>query len=535
MDEHRQFIAGLRVTTLWTVTSRLLGMVRDMATAALLGLSTGGVMDAFVIAFRIPNLFRRLFGEGALAASYLPVLAEEMERDRGRAWQLASVTFRWLAIVLAALVVVGEIGLALLWLIAPHHPRLGLLLGLAAVMLPYLWFICLAAQVSATLQALHRFGTPAFVPVLLNVVWITGALVIAPVATADKASQAYVLALCVLVGGVLQLVVQLPVLRKLGFRYDYHWPAVRQSVSRILVTLLPMLLGLAVTQINTLLDSLIAWIFSSAQPETPIRWLGSSWNYPMQQGAAAAIYYGERLYQLPVGILGIAVATVIFPLLSRHAARGDHRRIGADLSLGLRLVLFLAVPAAAGLVLLAEPTARLLFERGEFRPEDTVRTARMIRAYAVGVWAYCALPVLVRGFYALQDAHTPLRIGLGVVTCNLVLNLILIWPLAEAGLALSTAAAAALQVFWLAAAFAHQKSGLEGRAIAATLWRSVAASAAMFAAGILVQGWLTPGAALAQRIVAVVAPLLVCLAVYLTVYRLLGGSEWRLLASRKPA
>ncbi|MDH3719061.1 MAG: murein biosynthesis integral membrane protein MurJ [Planctomycetota bacterium] len=533
MDEHRQFIAGLRVTSLWTMASRVLGMVRDMATAALLGLSAGGVMDAFVIAFRIPNLFRRLFGEGALAASYLPVLSEQIEQNRARAWQLASVTFTGLAIVLAGIVVLGEIVLGAMWLANPHNPRLGLLLGLAAVMLPYLLFICLAAQVSATLHALQHFGTPAFVPVLLNVVWIVGALVIAPLWATDKASQAYVLAVCVLCGGMLQLVVQLPVLRRSGFRYDYNWPATRQSVSRIVATMLPMLLGLAVTQINTLLDSLIAWVFSSAQPSTPIRWLGGSLTYPLQQGAAAAIYYGERLYQLPIGILGIAVATVIFPLLSRHAARGDRDKISADLSLGLRLVLFLAVPAAAGLVLLAFPLARLLFERGEFLPEDTLRTARMIRCYALGVWAYCALPVLVRGFYAQQDAHTPLRIGLCVVACNLLMNLVLIWPLAEAGLAVSTAAAAAVQVVWLAVAFARKSGGLDGRAIAGTCLRSIVATVAMYAAGLVVVWSLPRGATLAYQIAAVAAPLFVCLAVYLSVYYALGGSEWRLLTSRR--
>ncbi|HUS40866.1 MAG TPA: lipid II flippase MurJ, partial [Pirellulales bacterium] len=152
MDERRQFIAGLRITSLWTMTSRGLGMVRDMATAALLGMSAGGVMDAFVIAFRVPNLFRRLFGEGALAASYLPVLSAELESDRARAWQLVSVLMTWVAVILAIVVVLGELLCGLLWLNS-DGTRVYLLMGLVAVMLPYLLFICLAAQISATLHA----------------------------------------------------------------------------------------------------------------------------------------------------------------------------------------------------------------------------------------------------------------------------------------------------------------------------------------------------------------------------------------------
>ncbi len=506
-------------------------MVRDMATAALLGMSAGGVMDAFVIAFRVPNLFRRLFGEGALAASYLPVLSAELESDRARAWQLVSVLMTWVAVILAIVVVLGELLCGLLWLNS-DGTRVYLLMGLVAVMLPYLLFICLAAQISATLHALNRFGMPAFVPVLLNLVWIVGALWVAPwVAPHGKEPQAYVLAVCVLIGGVLQMTVQVPLLFKLGFRFDYNWGGARPAVKRIVITLMPMLFGLAVTQINTLMDSVIAWLFSAQQKGLPIEWLGGDWKYPMQQGAAAAVYYGERLYQLPVGILGVAVATVIFPLLSRHAARGEREKIGEDLALGLRLVLFLALPATAGLFLLAQPLARLLFERGEFQPEDTVRTADMIRYYGLGVWAYCALPVLIRGFYAQQDAKSPLRIGMWIVALNLILNAILIWPLAEVGLALSTAAAAGLQAIWLTVTFTRQTGRLDWRAIVVTCCRGAAASIAMSGAGLLTLRLLPAGDQLTMQFITVVLPVAVCVVVYLLAYSILGGSEWRILTS----
>lgn len=518
-------IAGMRVTGLGTLASRILGMIRDMATAALLGLSSGGVMDAFAIALRIPNLFRGLFAEGALAASYLPVFTRLLEHDRRQAWQLTSVLLAALAVLLTMLVALGEAIFGLVWLIWGDVPGVTLLVGLAATMLPYMVFICLAAQVAATLHALGHFAAPALAPTLLNLCWLFGAWAVAPWFAPDKQTQAYVLAGCVLVAGVLQLGVQIPVLYRLGFRFDYNWAAGRNALGEVVRAMGPMVLGLAVTQVNTLLDSLIAWGLAAA-PDGPqrIAWLGGV-AYPMQQGAPAAIYYGERLYQFPLGILGLAVATAIFPLLSRHAARGQLDQLGADLTLGLRLVLALGIPASAGLVLLAEPLARLLFERGQFDAQDTLRAARMIACYAGGVWAYCALPVVIRGFYALGDRLTPVRIGMGVVGLNLALNLTLIWPLAERGLAVATAVAAAVQVVVLAAIFSLRKSHLYWRALGATLARSLLATALMLAAGSVALGWVATGEGLGSKLLRVAVPLVLAGTVYLVAFRLSGGRE----------
>lgn len=532
-DQRRKLIAGLRVTSLWTLTSRVLGMVRDMATAALLGLSGSGVMDAFVLAFRIPNLFRRLFGEGALAASYLPVLTEKLESDRRAAWRLASVALTLLAVVLAGLVIAGELICLVAWYFHGNNPEFTLLIGLSALLLPYVFLICLAAQVSATLHALGRFGLPAFVPIALNVAWIVAAVLVAPAVSDDKATQAYVLASSVLVGGLLQLGIQLPMLYRLGFRYDYHWSSSRAAMGVIVTSLLPMLVGLAITQINTLADSVIAYGLSSAPgQEGPIAWLGGVLDYPMQQGATAAIYYGERLYQFPVGILGVAVATVIFPLLSRHAARQQFDRIGPDLTLGLRLVLFLSIPAAVGLVLLAEPIARLLFERGEFTGHDAERTARMIRSYGPGVWAYCALPVVIRGFYSLGNRTTPVRIGAWMVALNLTLNLLLVWPLAEAGLAVATATSAALQVILLMLIFSRRCSPLDWPVLGQTLLRALVASAVMLAVGYPLLSQLADGPELTTRLMRVGLPLAACLVAYTVAYILLRGPELRMLTGK---
>jgi len=530
-------IAGTRITSLGTLASRVLGMVRDMATAALLGLSGGGVMDAFVVAFRVPNLFRRLFGEGALTASYLPVLAAQLEKDRKSAWQLASVTLTWLAVVLAVLVLIGEGLLGMAWLAWADVPNVRLLVGLAAVMLPYALLICLTAQVTATMHALSHFTTGALTPTLLNICWLTAAWLIAPHFAPDRAAQAYVLATAVLISGALQLGVQWPVLRYLGFRFDYDWAASREALGRIVHNVAPTLVGLAVTQINTLLDSLIAWGLAAA-PDGPqqIAWLGGAVRYPLEQGAAAAIYYGERLYYFPLGVLGLAVATAIFPLLSRHAARDDRRQLGADLTLGLRLVICLGVPAGVGLIMLAEPLARLLFERGQFTAADTQRAARMIGCYATGVWAYCALPVVVRGFYALGDYAAPVRIAACIVGLNLTLNLTLIWPMAEAGLAVATAASATVQVLLLMLIFSRRKGPLYWRVLAATGARTVLATAVMAAAGYAVLRLISrtlDTTVLAGQLAQVLLPLGVSLAVYCGFYRLLGGRELGLLTARK--
>ena len=527
-DRH-PLITGAGVTSLGTFASRILGMFRDMATAALLGLAGGGVMDAFVIAFRIPNLIRRLFGEGALAASYLPVLSAELETDRRAAWQLASVVFTWLAIILACLVAFGEVACGLAWIFWGDLPGVGLLAGLAAVMMPYMLFICLTAQVAATLHACSRFGVPALVPTVLNICWLVGALLIAPRFAPDREAQAYVLAFSILIAGVLQLGVQLPVLWRLGFRFDYNWSATRVATRNIVWAMGPMVAGLMITQINTLLDSLIAWGLAQS-PDGPshLTWLAGA-SYPMQQGAAAAVYYGERLYQFPLGILGIAVATAIFPLLSRHAARGDHRQLGADLTLGLRLVLFLGIPASLGLIMMAEPLARLLFERGQFTAADTARTVPMIASYAAGVWAYCALPVLVRGYYALGDRLTPMKIGSIVVCLNLTLNLLLIWPLAEAGLAVATSISAAIQVVLLAATFSRQRSRLDWRILGATAGRAAIATLVMAVAGYGTLWAVAAGDDLTGRLIRVVVPLVVSMAVYCAAYSATGGREIAML------
>jgi putative peptidoglycan lipid II flippase len=532
-----RFSSGVRVTAFWTMVSRLLGMVRDVATAALFGLVGGGVIDAFVIAFRVPNLFRRLFGEGALAASYLPVITGALERDRRSAWQLVSVLLGGLAMLLATVVFCAETFCLIVWFGAEDRPEIQLVAGLSAVMLPYLLFLCLAALVSGTLHALNHFSTPAFVPVILNVFWIVAAVGVAPHWSGNQPAQAYIIAAAVLLGGLLQFTVQLPILRRLGFRFDYNWQASRQAVRRVVSGLLPTSFGLAILQLNTLVDTAVAWFFSSPAPGSPIAWLGGAMDYPMREGTIGAIYFSERLYELPVGLLGVAIGTVIFPALSRHASRGAGGKLAADLTLGLRLTLFLAIPASVGLILLAEPVTTLLFRHGAFTPFDAARTAGMVAAYASGIWAYCALPILIRGFYAAGDHQTPWRLGAQIVLLNLLLDIGLIWHFSENGLALASAIAASLFAILLTIQVGRRIGPLGWQSLGVTLARSTLSSLAMLVAGAMILGLLpavSPTDSLWAETRRVALPLASCLIIYLAISTTTGGLEWRLLAERKP-
>jgi putative peptidoglycan lipid II flippase len=505
-------------------------MLRDMATAALLGLAGGGVADAFLFAFRIPNLFRELFGEGALTASYLPVLTTYLEKDRPTARRLASVVLTLLAVLLTGLVILGELLFAFVWLMWGDAEGVGLLLGLSAVMLPYLLLICIAAQLTTMLHAARHFTVPAFSPTLLNIVWLIAAWTVAPWFAPDQAAQAYVLAVAVVVSGVMQVLVQLPMIRRLGYHFDYDWSAAREGLLQIVRNFAPMLVGLAVTQINTFTDSLIAWGLTAARDGPQyIPWLGESVRYPMQQGAVAAIYYGSRLYEFPLGIVGMAVAVAIFPLLSRHAARGDRQSLMADMTLGLRLVLCLSVPAGVGLILLAEPVARLIFQHGHFGPDDTLRTAKMIAWFATGVWAYCSTPVLVRGFYAMNDRATPVRIAVWMVGLNLFLNLTLIWPMAEVGLAASTSVAAAVQTVLLVALFSRRHIPLDWRPLIVTTLRTIFASAVMAGVVYMTLAYLPEAEGLWSQAVQVGVPIALGMAAYGVMFRLLGGRELGML------
>ncbi len=534
------FFYGIKITAFWTLISRLLGMVRDVATAALFGLAENGVMDAFVVAFRIPNIFRRLFGEGALSASALPVLTEKKEADPLSIWQLVSTLLGVVLLTMTMLTLAAEFLCGLLWYWADGMVEYRLVIGLSAVMLPYLLFIAMASVASAALHAFNHFSTPAFVPILLNLIWIIVALGIAPYWKDSPVAQAYLIAIAVLLGGILQFVVQVPVLKRFGMRWNWNWNASRTTIQRIMRQLIPMAVGLAILPINTLVDTVVAWVFSAQKTDIVIPWIGEKCVYPLEEGTVAAIYFAERLYQFPVGLLGVVIGVVAFPALSRHANSGDRKQFVGKIIQALRANLFFAIPATAGLILLSEPLTSLLFRHGAFTETDTLRTAQMVAAYACGIWAYSTLPILIRGFYASEDSKTPFHLGIAVVVFNGFADLTCIWLLGETGLAYASAVAAALfSLLLIRKAHLQWQLFSEGmlrgeeafwkNPLMITLLRSIVATAIMYTGGYLLLEQIsdTETASLTNDFFDVSILFVSCVMIYLLVSLLLGAREWQ--------
>jgi putative peptidoglycan lipid II flippase len=449
------FVSHAMVVTVFTLLSRMTGLVRDAVLAAAFGV--GAVSDAFLAGFLVPNLFRRLFGEGALSAAFIPHYTQLLKNDPLVAKRFASVCLTLLVVGLSGLTLVGE---WVMWAVlknAELSADSSLTIRLAMIMLPYMPLICVVALIGGILQVHGRFGSPAAVPVILNLVMIgfTWWAVWGMNGSGDEQAMrgaTYIVAVGVIVAGVLQVGWQgVGLLRLTGLTFDFAGTG--GALASTLRMMLPMVLGLAVFQINAFLDTLIALGLSPKDGvEAKLQLFGWVTDYPIQTGAVAALQWSQRLYQFPLGVFGIAIATAIFPALAHAVTEGSEdagERFRTILRHGLRLTFFIGLPASVGLVLLREPIVRMVYERGEFGAEDSARVARILAGYATSIWAYSMMHVLTRAFYAMKDSATPLKISMAMVAINLGLNLTLIWPLGAAGLAWATATTAAGQVVCL--------------------------------------------------------------------------------------
>jgi putative peptidoglycan lipid II flippase len=449
----------------FTMLSRALGLARDVLMAGFFGTSL--YMSAFVVAFTIPNLFRRLFGEGALSASFIPVFVESRRKDGdGGAWQMADRVISMLAVVLMGIVALGLIVLSLLLLRGGYSEKTTMILDMLRVMLPYALFICLAALSMAILNSFRHFAVPAATPCLLNIIWIVAVAVICPRISEDLAVRIHVVAWAVLVAGVVQLAAQVPVLMRYGYRPRVSLDWRDERVVRMLRLMLPAALGLAVTQVNVLIDRVLA------------AWIGD-W-------APAALFFSERMIYFPLGVFATALGTVLLPTFSHHAADQDHARMKATMNHALRNLLFLMVPAAMGLFVLAGPIIRMIFQWGQFSGESTLLTARALRFYAPGLVVFSLAKVFVPAFYAQQDTRTPVLVGVCTVVLNVILNLtfVLTFPLyyRHAGLALGTVLAETFYAIVLAVIL-HKRLGSPGWIkIVASLVRTVLLAVVMGAA-----------------------------------------------------
>ncbi|MDR0391062.1 MAG: murein biosynthesis integral membrane protein MurJ [Planctomycetaceae bacterium] len=520
---HKRLLRGTLLVGFCTMISRLLGMLRDMATAATLGMSAGGIMDTFVVAFRLPDMARKLFGDGTISISFIPVFGKIWREDRKKAWNLLSVVLGVVFIFLTVFVVIGEILCYIGFSFFQSDSRIYLISHLLALMLPYLILICMAAIASATLQTLDKFSIPAMIPSILNIIWLFGILVIAPYYSANPATQCYILTSCILVAGVIQLFIHYPLLYRYGFCFNFKLQNVRSDLGCIFKDFFPQIFGLMSVQLNILFAIGIAWLFSG-QVDAPIRWLGGLTVYPLRIGATSAIYYSERVFDFPQGLIGMAIATVIYPLLSRHASSRNFRMFGEDLSIGIRILIAFAIPAAASLMIMSERISHLLFQRGVFTPDDMFRTADMIFWFGTGVWAFCLTPVVVRAFYLLGDIRTPFRVGLICVVINLILDLILIWILRERAFAVAVSISAAIQVIILFVIFVKKHRHIDLVGVNICVARSIIATIIMSIAVLAAVSLITDQDSVSDLVYIGVGGLTGVI-VYSLVLRLLGGRE----------
>ncbi|MHC4948127.1 MAG: murein biosynthesis integral membrane protein MurJ [Planctomycetota bacterium] len=479
-----RFESNARTVSVLTLVSRVTGLVREACLSRIFG--AGGLMDAFFLAFLVPNLFRRLFGEGALAAAFLPEYARLERSDPDVARRLATVTLSLLVVALGGLVIAGEVLLLALSALGGHDH---LALWLTMVMLPYAPLVCMVALVGAMLQVHGRFGPTAAAPIVLNgcmVATAVGAgLILDPGDGRARAWHVGAVAGSVVLAGVLQLLWSVRALPGAHRPRGWALRGAGDPLRRVLGQAGPMIVGLGVLQLNVFIDGLIASYPTTFGPTI----LGV--DYPLREGAMAAVTFAQRLYQFPLGVFGIAVATAIFPLLARQRDDGD--AFAATVRRGLRLVVFIGLPASAGLVLVRVPLASVVLEGGAFSAADTRRVGAVLLGYAPAIWAYSMIHVLTRAFYARGESARPVRVAVGMVGLNLLLNCTLIWtPLREAGLAWSTAICAVAQSALLLAMLRRDGRPVVTRPVLASWGRTAAATAAMTLVVATCGAWLPP-------------------------------------------
>lgn len=460
-----------------TLLSRVFGLLRDITLATFFGASGG--TDAFLVAFKIPNFMRRLFGEGAFSLAFVPVFTEYKEkRSKAELKDLIDHVAGTLGSFLLILSIAGMVfAPALVYLFAPgfssNAGQLQLTTDLLRITFPYIFFIALVAFAGGILNSHHQFAIPAFTPVLLNICLIASVFFLAPYFDEPLMALAWGVAMA----GVIQLLLQFPSLIKLGLMPAPKLKRGHKGVKKILRLMIPAIFGSSVAQINLLLDTIIASFLIT--------------------GSVTWLYYSDRLLEFPLGILGIAIATVILPALSRQHARASTEQFNQTLNWALRLVVLISIPASVGLFLLAGPILTSLFEYGKFSAHDTYFSSLSLMAYMLGLPALLVIKILAPGFYARQDTRTPVRAGIIAMVCNMLLNIAFVVPMVmtdyqapHVGLALATSCSAYINATLLY--FGLRKNAIYTPLAGWPAWifRTVTATLAMAAVII----WLNPDA-----------------------------------------
>lgn len=501
-------LRGILTVGSWTMASRVLGFARDMLIAAILG--TGPIADAFLVALKLPNLFRRLFGEGAFNAAFVPAFSGLLAAEgRPAAHRFAEETFAVMAFWLGVLTIAGEVFMPqMMTVLAPGFAgdpaKFALTVTLSRITFPYLLLICLAALVSGVLNGLDRFTAASASYVLFNVVSIACMLWLTPYVP----TTGHALSWGVTASGVAQLGLLMWALRRAGMGLHLPRPRLTPQIRVLLKRMLPGLVGAGVTQLNLAVDVIIASL--------------------LPPGTVSLLYYADRVQQLPLGVIGTAVGTALLPLLSRQVRAGEGAASLATLNRAIEYALLLTLPAAVALVVCAFPVMWGLFGHGAFSAETARLSAQSLAAYAVGLPAFVLVKVLAPGFFARGDTATPVKIGVCAVALNLAMNIIFMVPLQHIGPALATSLAAMFNVGWLAAVLLRRG---ELQLDAQVRRRSARMAAAAVVMGVVL--WLAQRELFAgelhgmARIGALAALVAVGMVSYGTVAVLSGAIDWR--------
>lgn len=449
-------------TAFGTTLSRILGYIRDMLVANFFG--AGIFADAFYAAFRIPNLFRRMLGEGSFSAAFIPVFSQYLHtKEKSETQKLLNAVFSALLLLLIVITVLGVffspfLVKIIVWGFTNDPEKLNLTIELTRLMFPFILFICLAAFLLAILNTLYSFFLPAFAPASLSISEIFYMLIIIPVIITPQ-NEIKGLAIAVIVGGIIHFSVQYPVLKKLGWHLKFSLDLKHPGIKKIAFLMIPSIIGLSVDQINAFVDNICASF--------------------LQSGSITALYYSNRVMQLPLAIFGLALATVSLPAMSKAAALKDMETLNKSLTFSIKLSIFALLPAAAGLMIMGFPITRLLFERGRFDIGASFITDQALFYYSLGLPAYAITKLLANAFYAFQDTKTPVKTAAASMILHVVLCIVLMYPMGVGGLALATSVSAYFNLLLLALLLKKKITGINIASIMLSTAKS--AFAAIFA------------------------------------------------------
>jgi len=479
--EREHFFSAAKLVAGITLISRFFGFFRDMGIASL---GASRYTDAFGLAFKIPNLFRRLFGEGALASAFVPVFTDVHEKDGAeKARLLLANSFAILAVFLAVLLVIGEVCFFIYWRFA-SAPDSRLLMTLAMVMLPYMFTVCLLALCSAALNARGHFWYPAAAPIIFNIFGITAAWYLAPMLE-NLEQQLFIVAMSVVAAGIVQLVSVWLLLSKTGLQIRPRLKPMEPAIKTVVKNMTPMLIGLGFLQFTEFFQDLIAWTLTATAAKPDFMGIAC----PLNPGVIVRLNAARAFYQFPMGVLAISLGVAVFPLLSRYASRGDTVNLRDSLNRALRLSIMEGMATGVGLFILAEPIM-MIYARRRFTVEDAMQAAFVLQMYVLGMWAYCSYQILARAFYACKDTRTPLKVSCSLAVVNIILLVVLIWPMGPGAFGLSTAITFAANAIILTLILRRRLGRLGGRKIMASIVRTAVACAVMAAVVYWLRGYM---------------------------------------------